>query len=66
VGSTTDLDRRIIEHNRGKEKFTMTGMPWLLVYNEIIEELIDARRRERYIKKQKSRQFIESLIGSTG
>jgi putative endonuclease len=27
VGSTTDLERRLVEHNRGKEKFTKTGLP---------------------------------------
>jgi putative endonuclease len=64
VGSTTDLDRRVIEHNRGKEKFTKTGIPWVLVYSEMFEELIEARSREHYIKKQKSRKFIEALISS--
>jgi putative endonuclease len=66
IGSTTDLERRLKEHNRGKEKFTKTGIPWLLVYNELFDELIDARRREVYIKKQKSRKFIVSLISTKG
>jgi putative endonuclease len=66
VGSTTDIDRRIDEHNRGKEKFTKTGLPWIIVYKEIFEELTDARKRETYIKKQKSRKFIEALINSAG
>ena len=51
VGSTTDLDRRFAEHNRGKEKFTKTGIPWLLVYSEIFEELIQARQ-ERFSLKE--------------
>ncbi len=46
VGSTTALDRRFAEHNRGKEKFTKTGIPWLLVYSETFEELKQARQRE--------------------
>ena len=62
VGSTTDLDRRLIEHNRGKEKFTSLGVPWILVYKETFELLIDARKSERHIKKQKSRIYIENLI----
>ncbi len=66
VGSTPDLDRRFTEHNRGKEKFTKTGVPWVLVYQEIFEELKDARKRESYIKRMKSRTFIEKLIDSTG
>jgi putative endonuclease len=62
IGSTTDIGRRLIEHNRGKEKFTKTGIPWIIVYLEEFEELINARKRETLIKKQKSRKFIESLI----
>ena len=62
VGSTTDLDRRVKEHNRGKEKFTATGTPWTLVYKEQFEAIIEARHREYYIKRMKSRKFIESLI----
>ena len=63
VGSTTDIERRILEHNRGKEKFTKTGIPWELKYQETFGELIVARRRELFIKK-KSRKFIENLISS--
>ena len=64
VGSTPDIERRIEEHNRGKEKFTRTGTPWKLVHIEKFESLADARNRERYIKKMKSRKFIEALINS--
>ena len=66
VGSTTDIYRRLIEHNRGKEKFTKTGMPWELVYKEEFLALTDARRRETFIKKQKSRKYILQLISSVG
>ena len=66
VGSTPDLDRRLAEHNRGKEKFTKTGIPWQLVYTEEFDELKDARKREASIKKQKSRKYILQLISSVG
>ena len=64
VGSTTDLERRLEDHNRGKEKFTKTGTPWILVYKEQFEDLKLARQRELYIKKMKSRKFIVNLISS--
>jgi putative endonuclease len=62
IGSTSDLQRRLLEHNRGKEKFTKNGMPWLLVYKEDFNDLKDARSREKFIKKQKSRKYIITLI----
>ena len=66
VGSTPDPDRRIAEHNRGKEKFTKTGVPWVLVYKEVFSDLKQARQREKYIKKMKSKKYIETLISSAG
>lgn len=66
VGSTIDIERRLMEHNRGKEKFTSAGCPWILVYKESFSELTGARKRERHIKKQKSRKYIEALIHSVG
>jgi putative endonuclease len=64
IGSTTDLDRRMMEHNRGKEKFTSTGIPSILVYKEAFELLANARQRELFIKKQKSRKYIGKLMAS--
>ena len=66
VGSTTDIGKRLEEHNRGKEKFTKAGCPWKIVYTEVFAEVLDARKRETYIKKQKSRKYIEKLISSVG
>ncbi|MFZ1371885.1 MAG: GIY-YIG nuclease family protein, partial [Ferruginibacter sp.] len=66
VGSTPDIERRLIEHNRGKEKFTKTGIPWKLVYKEVFEDLKQARKREFQIKKMKSRKYVEMLISSAG
>ena len=66
VGSTSDLNRRLSEHNRGKEKFTKTGLPWQLVYFETCELLADARKREKEIKNRKSRTYIENLICAAG
>ena len=66
IGSTTDIERRLDDHNRGKEKFTKTGVPWILVYTEALETLTLARKRELQIKKQKSRKYIEQLIARFG
>jgi len=62
VGACIDLDRRLYEHNIGHSKFTVTGIPWLLKYKEEHDSLHEAKRRELYIKKMKSRKYIESLF----
>jgi putative endonuclease len=63
VGACTDIERRMYEHNIGHSKFTSTGVPWILKYNEEFLTLPEAKKRESYIKKMKSRKYIEGLIG---
>jgi putative endonuclease len=62
VGACIDLERRLFEHNIGHSKFTSLGVPWELKYKEHYPTLPDAKKRETYIKKMKSRKYIESLI----
>jgi len=64
VGACTNLERRLYEHTIGHSKFTSTGIPWILVYQETFDDLQAAKRRELQIKKMKSRKYIEILIGS--
>jgi putative endonuclease len=63
IGACTDLERRLYEHNIGHSKFTSTGIPWILKHSEFFETLQKAKKRELYIKKMKSRKYIESLFG---
>jgi len=37
IGHTHNLDERISRHNRGGDKFTSKGQPWILVYKEVFE-----------------------------
>ena len=62
VGACTDINRRLYEHNIGHSKFTSTGVPWTLVYQEEYPSLPEAKKREAAIKKMKSRKYIEQLI----
>lgn len=59
VGSTTDLMRRLEEHNSGKHTYTKRYCPWVVVYTEEIVSLPDARAREKYLKSAAGRRFIK-------
>ena len=65
VGYTNDLERRLTEHNRKKGKYTDSGIPWKLVHSEIYSSKKEAMEREKFIKRQKSRDFIKSLFSSS-
>jgi putative endonuclease len=62
TGSTDNIAKRLLEHNRGKTPFTKTGMPWVLAYYESFPSRSQAFRREKYIKNQKSVIYIKSLV----
>jgi putative endonuclease len=62
VGSTGDIDARLVKHNKGYSKATKPYLPWELVYVEEYTLKSDAIKREYEIKRHHSRAFIEQLI----
>jgi putative endonuclease len=63
IGSTSDIQRRIKEHNAGKSGYTRRGIPWKLVYKEISSTKQSAWIREMEIKRYKSGMQFKKLIG---
>lgn len=64
TGITTDVDRRIEEHNGGKlpgARYTRARRPVKLVYREVFLNRSEAAKRE-YEIKQLSREAKEYLI----
>ncbi len=62
TGWTTDLERRIKEHNKGiGSKYTRANRPVELVYFEELEDKCEATKRE-YAIKQLTKEKKELLI----
>ena len=59
VGSTTDPERRLGEHNAGKSTHTNKHKPWR--FTELIgfADRFKARRFERYLKSGSGRAFAK-------
>jgi putative endonuclease len=66
VGSTDKTQLRLERHNLGWGRYTKRGIPWKIVYYEIYETKAEALKREKEIKKKKSRIYIENLIKAEG
>ena len=62
VGHTGQLDDRLFRHTNSGSKSTKAAHDWQLVYSESYPSRSAAMKRESFIKKQKSRRFIETLI----
>lgn len=59
IGSTSDVHRRLLEHNSGSTKSTKPYMPWKLVYMEKYQQKSDATKREWHLKHPKG--YLEKL-----
>jgi putative endonuclease len=59
VGFTTDLRRRLTEHNQGLNKSTKRYMPWKLIYYEACINKEDAERRENYLKTSQGQRLLK-------
>lgn len=62
IGSTGNINERILRHNNGQSKYTKGRGPFKLIYKEEYETLSKATKREYYLKSLKSRVAIEKLI----
>jgi len=62
IGSTNNLKRRMREHNNWKSIFTKSLRPLKLVWYKEFDDLNDARIYEKYIKSQKDKSYVKTLI----
>jgi putative endonuclease len=62
VGFSSNLEKRIIEHNSGKTKSTKGYLPWKLLYFEEVSNRALARQKEKYYKSGIGKEFLKSLL----
>jgi putative endonuclease len=53
VGWTTDLDRRLAQHNDGTGAKSTRGRKWILLYAERFDTRREAMSREWHLKRDK-------------
>ncbi|MGD8778672.1 MAG: GIY-YIG nuclease family protein [Ignavibacteria bacterium] len=61
IGMSSNLDRRISEHNDGKVKSTKFRKPFELIYTEEFNNKSDALKREKFLKTHAGRNFLDSI-----
>lgn len=65
TGYTSNLERRIGEHNSGKNKSTAIRVPLKLIFCEFYLFEKDARNREMYLKTTAGKKAIKLMLRST-
>lgn len=63
IGYTSDLKRRVFEHNSGKNRSTKPRVPLKLVYYEAYKSKNDAKNRETNLKlrSRASKQLLNRI-----
>jgi putative endonuclease len=62
VGMTSNLNRRIDEHNRGYNRSSRFRAPFELIYSEEGESRSQARLREKFFKSGRGREILRRLL----
>jgi putative endonuclease len=66
IGFTSDLKKRLLEHNNGDTPSTKTKRPYKLIYYEAYPAESDARRRESMLKlRGQARYHLLSRLKDT-
>lgn len=64
VGSTQDVEKRLVRHNLGEYRFTKAHRPWKAIHQERVSSRPEAVIRERFLKSGVGRQELEEMLAS--
>lgn len=62
VGLTDNVERRVMQHNKGYEKTTKPYLPYKIILIEEFVTRTDARKREKYLKAGIGKDYLRSLL----
>jgi len=65
IGYSEDVERRVADHNAGKVFATKPYIPYKLIFYEAYTSMVDAKRREMYLKTTKGRTTIKTMLSET-
>lgn len=62
IGYTTDVARRLIDHNTSKNISTKAKKPWQILYFEAYRDKRDALGREKFLKSGSGHTFLKKQL----
>ena len=64
TGMTTDVVKRLKQHNAQQNRSTKAYVPWKIIFTEEFKTRKEAREKEKYLKTGVGRDFIKTLVQS--
>ena len=58
-GYTSDINKRLVEHNSGLSNFTSKYIPWELIYSESFSTRSEAMKREKFFKSYNGYNWLK-------
>jgi len=62
IGLSISPERRLQEHNSGKNRYTKAFIPWSIVFQESFPDYKSARIREKYFKTAAGKRFLKHVL----
>jgi putative endonuclease len=62
TGYTSDLRKRLAEHNAKKSGYTKYSGPYELIYYEGCWNMLDAQMREKYLKSGMGKRYLKNRV----
>ncbi len=62
TGYTSDLDLRLVQHNKGNVVSTKDRRPLILIYYEACLNQSSALKREKYLKTTYGKRYLKNRI----
>ncbi|MEO8821978.1 MAG: GIY-YIG nuclease family protein [Ginsengibacter sp.] len=62
VGMALDADKRLKEHNSGKNRYTKGHLPWKIIFTEQHPDWASARIREKYLKSSAGKNWLKKKL----
>ena len=62
TGYTDNLQKRILEHNKGLNLATKDRRPFKLIYCEVSLNNKDAKAREKYLKSGMGKKYVKNRL----
>ena len=57
-----DAQKRLNEHNAGKNRFTKGHFPWKIIFTEVNPDWASARKREKYLKSAAGKTWLKKYL----
>lgn len=65
TGFTSDLRRRLVQHNKGESTYTKGRGPFTLIYYEACLSSDHAKARELYLKSGMGKRYLKNRLGAS-